>query len=163
MKKRILTLGIVLALVAVLAAPAAVLANGTTTEVTGDVTEGYTFSAPDPIALGEMAPGTTDTGNSTGGSLQGNDPQGYTVTGVDAKTENKGYMVSATSNVLGSMHQISDEDATYVTAYNAKTFVDTSTTTTNETFSLYVKQAVAYDDPVDTGYSITITFSVLPK
>ena len=163
MKKRILTLGMVLTLVAVLVAPNAVLA--VTTEVTGDVTEGYTFSAPSAIALGTMTPGTTATDSSTTpGSLEGNDPDGYTVTGIDEKGTNTGYMVSVVSgtHVLASKHQISDEDANYVDADTAKTFVDTDTIT-DAPVSLYVSQAVAYTDTVATGYSITITFTVTPK
>ena len=160
MKKKILTLGAVLALVAVLIAPSAVLA-ATTTGVTGNVIQGYTFSAPLAIALGDMTPGATATGSSTDGSLEGNDPAGYTVTGIDAKGSNTGYMV-VDSNVLASKHQISNEDANYVNADTAKTFVDTSEAT-DVTVSLYVKQGVTYTDPVDTGYSITITFTVTPK
>ena len=160
MKKKILTLGAVLALVAVLIAPSAVLA-ATTTGVTGDVVEGYTFAAPSAISLGTMTPGTPATGSSTDGSLEGNNPDGYTVTGIDAKGSDTGYMVSG-SYVLASKHQISDEDANYVNADTAKTFVDTSGAT-NVAVSLYVSQAVAYTDTVATGYSITITFTVTEK
>ena len=60
MKKKILTLGVVLALVGVLAAPMAALA--TTTDVGGNVIQGFTFTAPDPVVLGSMAPGTPKTG-----------------------------------------------------------------------------------------------------
>ena len=122
---------------------------------------GYTFTAPPAIGLGGMAPGTTATGSSTG-SLVGDNSDGYTVTGIDAKTENKGYMVSATPNVLGAKHQISNVDADYVDADTPKTFVDTSGPT-NVTVSLYVSQVVAYTDTVDTGYTITITFTVTEK
>ena len=44
MKKRILTLIITLALLAALAPPMAVFAAGTTSDVTGGVVTGYTFS-----------------------------------------------------------------------------------------------------------------------
>ncbi len=168
MKKRILTLGMVLALVSVLVMPTAALA--TTTDVTGDVVEGYTFTAPTAIPLGSMTPGTTASGSSTDGSLVGNDPDGYTVTGTDKNTEvTAGYMLimgdgtmAAPNYILGSRHEISDEDASYVPADTAKTFVDTSGPT-NVAVSLYVIQDVSYADPVDTGYSITITFTVTPK
>ena len=122
---------------------------------------GYTFAAPPAIGLGPMAPGTTATGSSTG-SLEGDNSNGYTVTGIDAKTTNTGYMVSSDPYVLTSKHQISDEDANYVDADTAKTFVDTSGAT-NVAVSLYVSQAVAYTDTVATGYSITITFTVTEK
>jgi len=158
MKKKILTLGMVLALVAVLVVPGAVLA---TTEVTGNVIEGYTFTPPSAIALGDMTPGTTAAGSSTDGSLVGNDPAGYTVTGIDEKGTDTGCMVSG-ANVLASRHEISDEDATYVPADTAKTFVDTGVPT-DVAVSLYVHQYVGYADTVATGYSITITFTVTPK
>ena len=158
MKKKILTLGMVLTLVAVLVAPGAVLA---TTEVTGDVVEGYTFTAPSAIELGSMTPGTPATGSSTDGSLVGNNPAGYTVTGIDEAVSDTGYMVSG-ANVLASKHEISDEDANYVNADTEKTFVDTSGPT-DAAVSLYVSQDVAYTDTVATGYSITITFTVTPN
>jgi hypothetical protein len=161
MKKRILTLGVVLVLVSVLVVPGAVLASDTT-NVTGNVIQGYTFTAPSAISLGDMAPSLTPhKGSSTDGSLVGNNPVGYTVTGTDAKTLNKGYMVSG-SDVLATKHQISKEDANYVNADTVKTFVDTSGPT-NVAVSLYVSQLVTYTDTVATGYSITITFTVTPK
>ncbi len=168
MKKKILTLGMVLTLVAVLVAPNAVLA--VTTEVTGDVIEGYTFTAPSPIALGSMSPGTYASGSSTDGSLVGNDPDGYTVTGTDQNPEvTAGYMLikgtgteASPEYILDIKQEISNEDASYVNADDEKTFVDTSGAT-DVAVSLYVDQWVTYSDTVATGYSITITFTVTPK
>jgi hypothetical protein len=161
MNKRILTLGVVLVLVSVLVVPGAVLANGNTV-VTGNVTQGFTFTAPTAISLGSMAPSVTAyKAHSTDGSLVGNNPTGYTVTGIDAKASNTGYMVSG-SNVLQNELQISNEDATYVSADTGKPFVDTSAPT-DVVVSLYVSQMVTYTDPVATNYSITITFTVTPK
>ena len=170
MKKKILTLGMVLALVAVLVAPNAVLANGTT-EVTGTVTEGYTFTPPSTVALGNMAPSVTAyKSHSTGGRLDGNDSAGYTVTGIDENTEGTaGYMLivgggslAAPDYILTNKLEISSEDASYVEADTAKTFLDTSDVT-GEDIALYVSQLVTYDDPTAIGYTITITFDVTPK
>ncbi len=158
MKKRLFTLGMVLALVSALVVPVAVLAE--TTEVTGTVERGYTFTAPSAIVMGALSPGATYSGNSTDGNLTGNNPTGYTVEGTDNKIVNTGYMWSP-RGPLGSKLEISNEDANYVTANNTKTFVDTSGVT-DEAFSLYVKQFVAYGDPVG-AYSITITFTVTAK
>jgi hypothetical protein len=161
MTKKILTFGMVLVLATVLVVPGTVL-GANTTEVTGDVTEGYTFTAPSAVSLGSMAPSATAyTSNSTDGSLVGNNPAGYTVTGTDAKSTNKGYMVSGT-DLLDSKHQISKDGTTYYDADTSVSFVD-STAPTDTAVSLYVKQLVAYDDPVATGYTITITFTVTPK
>ena len=160
MKKKILTLGVVLVLAAVLAVPGAVLA--TTTEVTGTVTEGYTFTAPSTVGLGSMAPSATAyKANSAGGRLDGNNTNGYTVTGTDAKGTDKGYMVSGL-DVLTTKLRISKEDASYVDADTVKTFLDTGGIT-GEDISLYVLQFVSYLDPVASGYTITITFTVAPK
>ena len=123
--------------------------------------EGYTFTPPSAIALGDMTPGTTAAGSSTDGSLVGNDPAGYTVTGIDEKGTDTGYMVSG-ANVLGSKHQISDADAGYINADTVKQFVNTFGPT-DVAGSLYVHQYVGYADTVATGYSITITFTVTPK
>ena len=161
MKKKILTLGMVLALVVVLVVPGAVLANGTT-EVTGTVTEGYTFTAPSTVALGSMAPSVTPyKANSADGRLDGNNAAGYTVTGIDEKETDKGCMVSG-DDVLTHKLKISNADADYVDADTTKTFLDTSGVTGAD-ISLYVSQLVTYLDPTATGYSIIITLTLAPK
>jgi len=158
MKKRILTFGVVLVLVTVLVVPGAVLATDTT-EVTGTVTEGYTFTAPSTVGLGSMAPSATPyKANSTNGRLDGNNPAGYTVTGIDEKGTDTGYMVSGANNLTNKL-KISNADADYVDADTTKTFLTTSDITGAD-ISLYVSQLVAYTDPVATGYTITITFTV---
>ena len=154
MKKKILTLGMVLALVSVLVAPGAVLA---TTEVTGTVIEGYTFSAPDAIGLGDMTPGTPKTGNSAG-SLEGNNPDGYTVKGIDDKGSNTGYMVSGT-DALTNMLQMGPDAGVANTAATETTFLTTGGPG-SDSVPFYVSQEVTYDDLVQSGYTITITFTV---
>jgi len=170
MKKKILTLGMVLVLLMVLVAPGAVL-GANTTEVTGTVTQDYTFTAPSPVGLGSMAPSATPYKNdSQDGSLQGNDPDGYTVTGTDQNTEvTAGYMLivgggtqAAPDYILTNKLQISNEDANYINADTVKTFLTTSDIT-DATVKLFVSQLVDYDDPVATGYTITITFTATPN
>lgn len=158
MKKKILVLASVLALLSAMIFPGDVMAANTT-DVTGSVTSGYSFSAPSAVALGAMSPSVTPhKANSSDGSLVGNNAAGYTVTGIDEKGTSTGFMVSG-ANVLGNKLQISYEDANYVDADTNKNFLDT-TGPTNATVSLYVSQMVTYTDPVATGYSITITFTV---
>ena len=159
MKKRILTLGMVLTLVAVLVAPSAVLA--TTTGVTGNVIEGYTFTPPTAIELGSMTPGTPETGNSAG-SLEGNDAAGYTVDGVDAKMGNTGYMVSGT-DALTNMLLFGPAASPTATADTVTNFLTTGGITPATTVPFYVSQTATYADPVQSGYTITITFTVTPQ
>ncbi len=155
MKKKILILGMVVALVSVLVMPTAALA--TTTEVSGSVTEGYTFSAPTAIALGSMIPGTPATDNSAG-SLEGNNALGYTVTGVDEKGTDTGYMVSGTY-VLTNMLLFGPAASPTATADTVTNFLTTSDIT-NAAVPFYVSQTATYADAVQSGYSITITFTV---
>ena len=139
-------------------------------DVTLEVTAGYTFSSPSAIELGTAAPGDTATGNNTDGSLVGNDPDGYTVTGVDANTEvTKGKMLiigtgslAAPQYILTNKLKMGDSGAVPNDADTAFTFVDTSGIT-NEVVSLYVSQTVAYADAVQSGYTITITYTVTEK
>ena len=151
-------LGAAVALALALALPGVVIASDGSTNVTGNVEEGYTFTAPSAIALGDMKPGTTATGNSTDGRLDGNSATGYTVTGRDEKTPDAGFMVVST-NTLTHKLEISKEDASYDYADTGKIFLDTDDIT-GEDISLYVRQLVTYEDPVAEGYSITITFTV---
>lgn len=165
MKKKILTLGAVLTLVAVLVAPGAVLA--TTTGVTGTVIHGYTFTAPSPIDLGDMTPGTPKTDNSAG-SLEGNNAAGYTVDGVDENSEvtSKGYMLIVGTGTQASPQYILENKLLFGPATNPTATADTSTnflTTsdiTDAAVPFYVSQTATYADAVQSGYSITITFTV---
>ncbi len=127
---------------------------------------GYTFSAPSAISLGSMAPGSTATATSSDGTLVGDNAAGYTVTGVDVKTDNKGYMVSGV-NVLHNKLEIGPSASptpplTFGPADTAQTFLSTSSAGI-VALSLYVSQVVAYNDVVATGYTITITFTVIAK
>ncbi len=121
---------------------------------------GYTFTAPPVIGLGGMAPGTTATGNSTG-SLVGGNSAGYTVTGIDAKTTNKGYMVSG-SYILANKLLMGPAADNLGPADKPQTFLDVNAAGTYDV-PFYVSQTVAYNDTVATGYNITITFTVTEK
>jgi hypothetical protein len=121
---------------------------------------GYTFTAPPAIWLGGMTPGTTGTGNSTG-SLTGDNTGGYTITGMDAKTTNAGYMVSG-GNVLANRLQIGPASSSLGPADASQTFLDVSAAGTYDV-PFHVSQSIAYTDAVATDYTITITFTVTEK
>jgi len=121
---------------------------------------GYTFTAPSAIALENMAPGTTATGSSTG-SLEGDNSNGYTVTGIDAKTTNTGYMDSGIY-VLANEFQMGPDADTLGNASMAQTFLDEYGYGPHDV-PFYVSQLIAYTDIVATGYTITITFTVTEK
>lgn len=163
MKKKILTLGIVLALVSVLVMPTAALA--TTTDVGGDVIEGYTFTAPTPVEFGNMNPNDTPSTADTTGYLQGNNAGGYNVKGIDANTDGttKGFMLigppATPTSILENKLKMGDTVAVPNDADVETTFLDTSTIT-DEIVPFYVSQTVEFTDPIATGYTITITFTV---
>lgn len=158
MKKRILALASILALVGVLVVPAAVLATDGTTGVSGTVVSGYTFTAPTAIDLTSMTPGTAKTDNSAG-SLVGNSATGYTVKGLDVKGSNTGKMVNASNDVLANMLKIGPSSGPTNTANTETTFLTTSGPASSSV-PFYVSQLAAYSDNVTGGYTITITFTV---
>ena len=121
---------------------------------------GYTFTAPPAIGLGGMAPGTTATGSSTG-SLEGNNSDGYIVTGIDAKMTNTGYMVSG-ENVMNNKFSMGPAADTLGNASMAQTFLDEYGYGPHDV-PFHVSQMVAYTDAVAEGYTITITFTVTEK
>ena len=158
MKRRILSISMALALVVILAAPLGAFAADTV--VTGNVVVGYSFTPPSAISLGNMTPGTTATGNNSG-SLNGNGAGGYTVTAIDAKTPNTGYMVSG-ANVLQNKFRIGATSGSVDTADVARTLLDTAGPGTSSV-PLYVSQQVSFSDPLASNYSITITYTVVAK
>jgi len=121
---------------------------------------GYTFTAPPAISLGSMAPGQTYAGNSTG-SLVGDNVAGYTVTGVDAKTEHTGYMISG-ANTLSNKLLIGPAGDQLGPADAAQTLLDVDGAGSYP-IPFYVSQEIAYTDVVGEGYTITITFTVTEK
>jgi len=121
---------------------------------------GYTFTAPPAIGVGGMVPGTTATGNSTG-SLAGDNTDGYTVTGIDAKTTDTGYMVSG-DYVLANKLLMGPAADNLGPADASQTFLDVNEAGTYDV-PFYISQSVAYTDAIATGYTITITFTVTEK
>ncbi|NVM23604.1 MAG: hypothetical protein HWN68_17710 [Desulfobacterales bacterium] len=118
----------------------------------------FTFTAPTAIALGPMAPGSTYPASSTG-SLTGNNPTGYTVTGIDLKGTNTGFMVAPGPYVLGEKLLMGPAASPTNTADTVTTFLTTSAAGTDPV-PFFINQAVGYTDAVATGYTITITFTV---
>lgn len=160
MKKRILTLGVVLVFVIVMVIPGTVLAD--TTVISGSVQAGYAFSAPSEIELYTMFLDIPNEGSSTNGWLVGNNPTGYTVTGADIKATDTGYMTTSGGTPLANKLEISDDEFTgYVAADIGKTWIDTSGPT-SESIDLYVSQLVEYSDTPG-SYSLNITFTVTEK
>lgn len=118
----------------------------------------YTLTPPPAIVLGNMAPGSTYPASSTG-SLDGTSPTGYTVTGVDAKGTNTGYMVAPGPYVLVNKLKMGDSAAVPNDADVVTTFLTTAAAGTDPV-PFYVSQLVSYQDVVAAGYTITITFTV---
>ncbi|NVM23605.1 MAG: hypothetical protein HWN68_17715 [Desulfobacterales bacterium] len=112
--------------------------------------------------MGDMAPSASaHIDSSTDGSLVGNNAAGYTLTAIDAKGTNTGYMVSG-SDVLANKHEIGPSAAAVGPADVTQSFVDT-TGPTDTAVELHVSQVVAYTDTVAATYTITITFTVTAK
>jgi hypothetical protein len=105
--------------------------------------------------------GTTYTGQSTDGLIQGNNAAGYTVTGIDAKGTNTGFLVSG-SNPLHNKLRIGPAASPTSTADTQSSFVNTSGVT-DQAVGLYVSQIIAANDVAASGYTITITFTVTAK
>jgi hypothetical protein len=157
--KRILTLGIVLALMAALVIPAAVIAApGNTTEVTGSIVEAeITVAAPSAIAFGNFVYGNNTQQSATNGTVtvtpgSRNTPDvPWTVTAKDET--NGGYMKDGATQLTNKL-QISKEGTTYAVADTGIVYGGTG----NGEFKFYARQNVVNGDAVGT-YSITITFT----
>jgi hypothetical protein len=157
--KRILTLGIVLALMAALVIPGAVIANGTpTTQVTGTIVEAQlTVAAPSAIAFGNFFYGNNTQQSATNGTVavtpgSRNTPDvPWLVTAKD--NANGGYMGSGTHNLTNPL-QISKDGSTYAVAGTGITYTGNG----NGTLPFWAKQNVVNSDPVG-NYNITITFT----
>jgi len=162
MKKRILILGVVLALVTAMIIPAAVVADTGNTDVTGNIVAAtITITAPPAINLGILTWGD-NTGNSTGSvSVTANSrnpsQSNWQVSAIDAKPSNTGYMVKSGSTPLASGKlQISPDNSSWNTADTAITWTGNMSGTHSIPF--YVKQTINQVE-VAGNYSITITFT----
>jgi hypothetical protein len=121
----------------------------------------YTFNASGSLSLGNMFPQDLPFVGNTGNSLTGSNPNGYTVTAVDAKVANTGYMVTG-ANVLHNKFKIGATALSLDTADVAQTLLNTSGPGTSAV-PLYVSQNIDYNDAIANGYTITITYTVVPK
>ncbi len=163
MKKKIMAISMSLTLIAILAAPLGVYAADGTTSITGNVVSSYTFMPPTAISLGSMSLGSTVTGSNSG-TLTGSDPLGYTVSAIDAKGgANAGYMVNGNNSVLQNKFKIGKDTLSLADSDAARILLDVSSAPNSASVPLYVSQQIALTDPVATGYTITITFTVTPK
>ena len=157
--KKLLIIGLALALIGVFIAPLAAFATDGTTDITGNVTSGYTFNTPPTIPLGTMSTGT-NTGNSSG-NITGNNADGYTVSAVDAKGSNTGYMVSTPSgHVLANKFKIGSSAGSVDTADVSRTLYTGSGPVSNVAVPLYISQTITATDVAASGYTITITYTV---
>jgi hypothetical protein len=162
MTKRMLIVSVVLALVAGMIIPAAVIANGTpTTTVTGNIVEAeLTVAAPSAIAFGNFFYGNNTQQSATNGTVtvtpgSRNTPDvPWLVTAKDEKVTDPGYMTSG-GNKLFNKLQISKDGSTYPDA--APTGV-TYSGNGNGVLPFWAKQNVVNSDPVG-NYTITITFT----
>ena len=155
--KRILTLGIVLALMAALLIPAMVIAVPPATEVTGSIVEAtITIAAPSAIGFGNFTFGDNEKQSATNGTVtvtpgSRNTPDvPWTVTAND--TANGGFMKNG-ATPLASKLQIKGTGS-YANADTGITYTGTG----NGVLPFWAKQNVVNSDPVGT-YSITITFT----
>ena len=152
MSKKILALGLVLALAAVMVIPVAVSAAGTdTATVSGTVAFSIDVTIPDTISLGTpMIVGDNPSGAKTLHVVANGN---WKVDAADLA--NGGYMKDSSTPLTNKL-QISKDNVTYSGADSAIQYTGSSTTGTDLNF--YAKQTVAASDAVG-SYSITITFT----
>ena len=177
MKRTILVLGVVMALVAAMALPMAVLAATDTTALTGTLGQTFVLTAPSPFGLGiggvagSFALGTNTGSSAAPGSVVTN-AKSWTLTVADAKTLTKGYMTSGgdvvaselTNAILvgttaGTVDVITAPTSVYQTALQAAAGYGAPGNTYS--IPLFAKQVVAPGD-VNGSYSITLTYTVTP-
>jgi hypothetical protein len=148
--KKILLLGVVLTLVAVLAVPAVALAGSTgTTTVTGTQANIIEVTAPSAISFGTFIVGSNSKQSTTEGTVTCNGATWH-VTAKDLV--NGGVMKTSGEVALAGKLTISNNGSTYPTADSGITYTDTTT------LPFYVKQNVLASDKAG-AYTITITFT----
>jgi hypothetical protein len=163
MKKGILMLGIVLAVMAVTAISGGVAAGsvGNTTAVTGSIVEAtVTVTAPSAIAFGNFVYGDNIQQSATNGSVaitansRNSANVHWQVTAADS--DNGGYMKTG-STPLNSKLLISKDGSNY---FNADTpgLTYTGTGPGSNVLALWAKQNITGNETVG-SYSITITFT----
>lgn len=123
---------------------------------------GYTFTAPGNISFTGMIPRDSPYTGVSSGILTGDNTNGYTVTVVDTKSTNTGYMVSG-ANTLHNKLKIGPDAGSLADADIASTLLNTSGPATNVAVPLYISQKIDSDDAIAAGYTITITYTVIAK
>jgi len=164
MKKTILTLGMVLALVAVLLVPAVVIAQGTT-PVEGEIKEpSITVTPPDAIDLGTLV--WDETGDINIDSNEGSvilDAGSWNPSNLDfrvsAAGDQGGYMqADGGAKTLANMLEIQFDDEGWAAADVPRDRVWAEDSEGVHTFDFHVRQKItSNEDPGD--YSIIITFT----
>jgi len=163
MKKGILMLGIVLAVMAALVIPGGVIAGapvGNTTAVTGSIVEAtVTVTAPSAIAFGTFVVGDNIQQSTTDGSVaitansRNSANVHWQVTAQDLA--NGGYMKTG-ATPLNSKLLISKDGSSYAAADTGLTY--TGTGPGSNVLPLWAKQNITGNETVG-SYSITITFT----
>ena len=148
-KKRILILGMVLAL----AVPIVALAGNTgTTTVSGTQASVIEVTAPTTISFGAFSIGVNSGQSATNGTVACNGTT-WSVTAKDLKVSDAGLMTSGANKLAGKLQISSQESSGYAAADTGITYESNPTT-----LPFYVKQNVAASDKAG-AYTITITFT----
>jgi hypothetical protein len=158
--KRILTLGIVLALMAALVISGGIVAGvpPNITDVTGNITEAtITITAPSAIAFGMFVVGDNIQQSATNGTVVVT-PASRNATAVSWSVDaedltNSGYMMDGATSLTNPL-QISKDGSSYSDADPGITYTGTG----NGALPFWAKQNIAGDEDVGT-YAITITFT----
>jgi len=157
--KRILTLGIVLALMAALVIPGAVIANGSpTTDVTGNIVEAtITITAPSAIAFGDFVFGDNIEQSATNGTVVVT-ANSRNVTAVPwqvaAKDNTNGGFMKNGATPLTNKLQISKDGSAYAVADTGISYTGNG----DGPLPFWAKQNIAGAETVG-AYTITITFT----
>ena len=172
MKKRILVLSMVLALVAAMVMPMAALAGNPATGetvVSGTLTYNYTLTPPEAITLGPFIEATPYESANKTVSVSTNDGT-ITMCGItvkDAKTNTTGYLtlggVDETAKKLTNALEVKGGALTYSPLTSEKTLrvSTTSPVSAANMTDFAVKQTIASGDLTKTAgtYSLTMTFT----
>lgn len=156
MKKKILILGVILALVMALVIPASVALAKITTEVGLVVNEAWTITveAPSDITLTPVRQGQTATGFSETAGLVETNADIWSVTAIGR--DDGGHMTFGVGGTLTEPFQIGKVDGTYTDADPGITYTQDDVGGTSLPF--YVSQVTTTADGAYT-YSIVINFT----
>ncbi len=166
MKKRILALSMVVALLAVIAVPIATTANAGGTVITGNIASTATLTKPSDINLGTLHVGL-NSANSTAGSVVANGT-GWTLTVSDTKTVTKGYMTLGGADNTAELNYpltvCTTSNGSFGTIAEYQALLQGSIhygEVTTFSIPLFVQQQILAGDQGG-SYSITLTFTATP-